>query len=122
VEVQVLSSACARSSRALFLSAVQAYARPVAVEPTQAPPNEPYPGPALLAAGMTTLFFPVISLIAALLLLSAEQLPSRRASLRMWAWASVAWIALQVLVVILFVAAWSSGGAGGGGEIGPVVP
>jgi hypothetical protein len=94
----------------------------VAAEPTQAPPDEPYPGPALLAAGVATFFFPVISLIAALLLLSTEQLPSRRASLRMWAWASVAWIALQVLVVILFVAAWSSGGAGGGGEIGPVVP
>jgi hypothetical protein len=93
----------------------------VAVEPTSVPSDEPYPRLALPAAGVATFLFPVISLIAALLLLSTEQRPTRRASLRAWAWVSAAWIAVQVLVVILFVAAVSSG-SGGGSEIGPVAP
>jgi hypothetical protein len=91
----------------------------MAAEPTQAPRDEPYPSPALLGAAVATFFFPVISLIAALFLLSAGQQPTRRASLRTWAWASVGWIALQALFVILFLAAFVSGS---GSDGGPVVP
>jgi hypothetical protein len=108
--------------RALFFSAADAYSRLMAVEPTQAPADEPYPTPALLGAAVATFFFPVISLIAALFLLSAERRPIRRASLRTWAWVSAAWIALQVLFVLLFVISFSSGGGGSGGDIGPVMP
>jgi hypothetical protein len=79
----------------------------MAADPMRAERGDPYSGTALLAAGVATFFFPVISLIAALLLLSAEQRPSRRASLRTWAWVSVGWIALQVLAVILFLMAFS---------------
>ena len=81
----------------------------MSVEPTQAPPDEPYPSPALFGAAVATFFFPVISLIAALFLLSAEQRPTRRASLRTWAWVSAGWIALQLLAVVLFIAAFWSG-------------
>jgi hypothetical protein len=91
----------------------------MAAEPAHAPQDPPYPGAALLGAAVATFFFPVISLIAALFLLSAERGPSRRASLRTWAWTSVAWILVQVLAFVLLLAAWSSGG---GSEIGPITP
>jgi hypothetical protein len=87
----------------------------LAAEPLRAGRDDPYPGSAVLAAAIATFFFPVISLIAALLLLSAEQRPSRRASLRTWAWVSAGWIALQVLVVLLFFVGFTSGGGGSSG-------
>jgi hypothetical protein len=86
----------------------------MAADPLRTERDDPYPGSAVLAAGIATFFFPVISLIAALLLLSAEQRPSRRGSLRTWAWVSAGWIALQALAVILFLMAFSFGSGSSG--------
>jgi hypothetical protein len=75
-----------------------------------------YPGSAVAAAAIATFCFPVISLIAALLLLSQQRNERRRAMLRTWVWASAAWIVLQILFVILLFAAVS------GGSVGEPVP
>jgi hypothetical protein len=74
-----------------------------------------YPGPTIAAAVLMTLFFPLISLIAALLLLGRERNPAKRSSLRTWAIATGVWIALYVLVGIGLVIAVSSGS-----DVGPV--
>ena len=66
-----------------------------------------YTGAAVAGAVLATLFFPLISLIVALLLLGGQSDPRKRASLRMWAWSSGGWIVLQVLVVIAIVASVS---------------
>ena len=71
-----------------------------------------YPGTAVAAAALASLFFPVISLIAALVLLSREHTEARRRQLRLWAWATAGWMALQALVFLLFVAAFSASSAG----------
>jgi hypothetical protein len=78
---------------------------------------EGYSGSAEVAAGIAAFFFPVISLIVALLLMSGQQSERKRAQLRTWAWISAGWIAVQVVFVLLFVVAWSSGG---GSDVGPV--
>lgn len=82
--------------------------------------DHPYPPPAILGAAVATFFFPVISLIAGLFLLAGERRPARRSQIRMWVWASVAWIVLQVVVVFLLFGAFSSGGSGEGGPASPV--
>ena len=79
----------------------------MAADPLRAGRDDSYPGSAVLAAAIATFFFPVISLIAALLLLSAEQRPVRGASLPTWAWVSAGWIAAQVAFVVLFLMAFS---------------
>jgi hypothetical protein len=71
----------------------------------------PYPGAAVLVAALATFFFPLISLIAALIMLSGEQAARRRAQLRTWAWLSGGWLALQLVVfltLLLSVVVWSS--------------
>ena len=84
----------------------------VAMEPSVAPrADEQYSTPAVLAAAIATFFFPVISLIAALLLMSAQESPRKRGQLRTWAWVSVGWILLQIVIgaiVIATFAAWSN--------------
>jgi fumarate reductase subunit D len=70
-----------------------------------APPRRPKLAPATPAlrfagAILATLFFPLISLIVALLLLGGQSDSRKRASLRMWAWSSGGWLVLQVIVVI----------------------
>jgi hypothetical protein len=76
-----------------------------------APPvrDDEYPGTAVAGAAIATFFFPIISLIAALLLMSNEQ-GRKRAQLRMWAWASGGWLAVQSLIFIIAVAAIASSG------------
>jgi hypothetical protein len=59
-----------------------------------------YTGAAVAGAILATLFFPLISLIVALLLLGGQSDSRKRASLRMWAWSSGGWLVLQVIVVI----------------------
>jgi hypothetical protein len=86
----------------------------VAGEPT---PQEDYSTSAVVGATLATIFFPLISLIVALLLMGGQQSERKRAQLRTWAWASAGWIALQVLFVVFFVMAWSFGG---GTDSGPV--
>jgi hypothetical protein len=70
------------------------------------PPQDarPYNGAAVAGAVLATLFFPLIALIAALLLMGNETSPARRSQLRTWAWASGAFLALGfVLVALIFV-------------------
>jgi hypothetical protein len=64
------------------------------MEAGSAPPETGagYTGPAVAGAVLATLFFPLIALIAALLLQGGQHDPRRRAQLRTWAWASVGWL------------------------------
>ena len=58
---------------------------------TSAPPGEGgtgYGGASVAGAVLATLFFPLISLIAALLLLGGQTDPRKRSQLRTWAWVS----------------------------------
>jgi hypothetical protein len=56
------------------------------MEPSVAPrTDEQYPAPDVLGAAIATFFFPIISLIAALLLMSTEESPRKRGQLRTWA-------------------------------------
>ena len=76
--------------------------------PTPAAGYRGYPGSSVVGASLGTIFFPVISLIAALLLMGKQTDPAKRAGLRMWAWASVAWIGVQVVFVIVVAATFFS--------------
>ncbi len=58
----------------------------------------------MLGAAIATFFFPVISLIAALMLMSGQQNDRKRGQLRTWAWVSAGWILLQVLFGVLLLA------------------
>jgi fumarate reductase subunit D len=66
-----------------------------------------YPGAAVAGAVLATLFFPLIALIAALLLQGGQVDPRKRSQLRTWAWASGGLMVLDVLFVVLAVSAWS---------------
>ena len=69
---------------------------------TSAPPQEPgYPGAAVFGAVLATLFFPLIALIAALLLHGAQTNPVKRSALSRWAWLSGGWLALHVVVLVI---------------------
>jgi hypothetical protein len=71
---------------------------------TSVPPDEPgagYTGAAVAGAVLATLFFPFISLIAALLLQGGQTDPRKRAQLRTWAWASGGWMVFWVLILVL---------------------
>jgi hypothetical protein len=75
---------------------------------TSPPPQDtrPYDGAAIAGAVLATLFFPLIALIAALLLMGNETNPARRSQLRTWAWASGGLLALGALIVALAVLSW----------------
>jgi hypothetical protein len=66
----------------------------------------PYNGAAVAGAVLATLFFPLIALIAALLLMGNESSPQRRSQLRTWAWASGAFVAFGFVLVLLAFVAW----------------
>jgi hypothetical protein len=70
-----------------------------------------YSGATVAGAVLATLFFPLISLIAALLLLGGQTDPRKRSALRTWAWASGGWIALQVIVFVVLFASFSHSSA-----------
>ena len=59
-----------------------------------------YTGAAVAGAVLATLFFPFISLIAALLLQGGETDPVKRSQLRTWAWASGGWLLFGVAVTM----------------------
>ena len=61
-------------------------------------PQDEYPSSAVLGATLATLFFPLISLIVALVLMGQQRSERKRAQLKTWAWASAGWIALQFVV------------------------
>jgi hypothetical protein len=68
------------------------------------PPEEAgpgYTGAAVAGAVLAVLFFPFISLIAALLLQGGQTDSRKKAQLRTWAWASVGWMVLWGIVVVL---------------------
>ncbi len=60
------------------------------------PAHEPFPGPTVAGGVLGSIFFPVISLIAALILMGREANPIRRETLRRWALLSGGLIAAQV--------------------------
>jgi hypothetical protein len=61
-----------------------------------------YSGPAVAGAVLATVFFPFISLIAALLLQASQADPQKRAQLRTWAWASGGWLVFGLVFTVLF--------------------
>ena len=74
--------------------------------------GSPYDGAAVLGAMLATAFFPLISLIAALLLQSGQSDPVKRGQLRTWAWISAGWIAVQVIIAVAIVIAIASTASG----------
>jgi fumarate reductase subunit D len=60
-----------------------------------------YAGGAVAGAVLGTVFFPLFALIVALLLQSGQSDPAKRAQLRTWAWASGAWLVLEVVVSVV---------------------
>jgi len=72
-------------------------------------PQDEYPGSAVLGAALATFFFPLISLIVALVLMGRPPSERKRSQLKTWALASAGWIALQLVIVLVVFAAVSSG-------------
>jgi hypothetical protein len=68
-------------------------------------PQEEYPTIAFAAASLATIFFPLIALIVAALLLAGQRNERKRAQLTLWLWASAGLIVLEVLFVLLFLVA-----------------
>ena len=72
-----------------------------AMEAGSAPPGTseaPYNGSAVAGAVLATLFFPLIALIAALILMGNESNPQQRSQLRTWAWVSGGFMAFGVVL------------------------
>ena len=62
---------------------------------------ERYTGAEIAGAVVLTLLFPLIGLIAALVLLNGESNPAKRSSLRSWAWVSGGLMVLDVVVLVV---------------------
>ncbi len=84
---------------------------------TSAPLEQGYPGTAVAGAALATVFFPVFSLIAALLMTGGQPNPYKRAQLRTWAWISGGWLLLQVVLVVALIAAASHSSSSGPGLV-----
>ena len=77
------------------------------MEAGSAPSEVGSKGPAVAGAVLATLFFPLIALIAALLLMGNENNPHKRSQLRTWAWVSGGLMVFAgVLFVVLASIAW----------------
>jgi len=88
---------------------------------TSAPPEEAgtgYSGAPVAGAVLATLFFPFISLIAALLLQGGQSDPRKKAQLRTWAWVSGGWMVFWVLILVV-LANVGGGSAGSVDRSGP---
>jgi hypothetical protein len=71
---------------------------------TSAPREEAgtgYSGAPVAGAVLGTLFFPFISLIAALILQGGQSDPRKKAQLRTWAWVSGGWMVFWVLILVV---------------------
>jgi hypothetical protein len=78
------------------------------MEAGSAPVEARYNGAAVAGAVLATVFFPLIALIAALILLGNERSPERRSQLRTWAWISGGWLVVGALLfVVLTSVTWS---------------
>ena len=73
--------------------------------------QEEYPSAAVLAAVLATLFFPLISLIVALILMGQQRSESKRAQLKTWALVSAGWIAFEFAIAVVFFLAVASSGS-----------
>jgi hypothetical protein len=83
--------------------------------PTIPERRNPYPGAMIAAAAIAAFFFPLITLIVALVLYGSERDRAKKGLLRTWALASGGWLIAQFLIgLVLFT-------AGGGGGIGSPV-
>ena len=85
------------------------------MEPAAAPTSEDrYPESAVIGAALAVFFFPLISLIVALLLMGQQSSEAKRSQLQTLAWVSGAWIAAQMVVALFFfaVVVSSMGGLG----------
>jgi hypothetical protein len=74
------------------------------VEAGSAPSDAPdagYSGAAVGGAVLGALFFPLIALIAALLLQGSQPDPRKRAQLRRWAWASGGWMVIGTALTVV---------------------
>jgi len=71
------------------------------MEAGSAAPDTGYNGAAVAGAVLATVFFPLIALIAALILQGNESDPRKKAQLRTWAWASVGWLIFGTVVLIV---------------------
>jgi hypothetical protein len=84
-------------------------------EVTGATRSEParggYPGTSVAAALFSSLFFPLIALIASLFLMGSQPDPRKRADLVAWAWVSVTLVALQVVAAFFIFFGSSSNSA-----------
>ena len=63
------------------------------------PEPDRYTGAEVAGAVVATLFFPLIGLVAALVLRRDESNPAKRSALRSWAWLSAGLMVLDILVV-----------------------
>ena len=71
---------------------------------TTPPPTEAgagYTGAAVAGAMLATVFFPFISLIAALLLQGSQTNPRKRSQLRTWGWVSGGWLVFGGVASVL---------------------
>jgi cytochrome bd-type quinol oxidase subunit 2 len=83
------------------------------MEAGSVPDEVGYPAPAVAGAILATLFFPLIALIAALLLQGGQPDPKKKSQLRTWAWASGGWLVFGVLIAVLLVGVVAGNGSGG---------
>jgi fumarate reductase subunit D len=60
-----------------------------------------YDTAAVAGAALASVFFPLIALIVALLLMGGQRDPGKRSQLRTWAWVSGALLVLEVVVLLV---------------------
>ena len=89
--------------------------------PPPAQEDSGYPGVAVAGAVLATLFFPLIALIAALLLQGGQSDSRKRSQLRTWAWASGGLMLLDLLLVLLAVGAFAGSDHSTGSSSGECV-
>ena len=87
--------------------------------PEEAGTGTGYSGAPLAGAALGTLFFPFISLIAALILQGGAQDARKKSQLRTWAWASGGWLIFWFLIVLATAGAIGGSGSGGVSRSGP---
>lgn len=83
------------------------------------PAGSGYSGAAVAGAVLATLFFPLIALIAALMLVGGQTDPQKCSQLRTWAWVSGAFVVIGVVLVALAVGAWGGHASGSNSRSGP---
>ena len=83
--------------------------------------QSPYPGSTIAAAAIATFFFPLISLIVALVLYGSERDRAKKELLRTWALASGGWLIAQFLIGLVLFTAGGGGGLGDLERSGPCV-